>query len=220
MQDMQQSTQDYDPDHSKRVRISYALLISRISSPNHPSMYLTSLNFGSWSPSSAEVYKSVGGVGLLTPAGKERLIQGFGATDFENGLNAQFIVDREHIQGVMRFFALTANRFFETSPRRRVSAELCTVELPNQLEPILTAGELQQCTTTFRKVVQLGPNYEYHTMREVGTPTYRFFRLFDMFVPNAIYEKFANSKICRLLDTADIHRGFVRHSLIGRNVII
>lgn len=155
-------------------------------------------------------YCALGGGAMLTEAGKRLFEEQVDASNFEldphsGFFDARFQVDESHLNLVFEYFESGPNAIYEQDPTLDIRAELTGAE-PGH-ESIFTVAELKMI-----RVVPFGDVRQ--KPAEVGTdtsarasslmPTRRLFRIFELVMPNELFEKIQRSPNVRFLSDAEL----------------
>lgn len=202
------------------VRFSVANVFDKASCPGCAATKIAFVNKKSLTAGDV-IFKAIGGVSELTPLGMENLRTRFGAFDFEKGMDARFKIDAAFVDPVIEFFMRRDRAMFEIDLMRELEEELVGTELPGQTAGILTLEELKQIRLEYADSRHQPPGSELHrTVSDTaGIPTHRIFFLSNAIMPNAVYQKLADSKWCRVITSEDIQRGYTKDgSKLGGNL--
>lgn len=147
---------------------------------------------------------ALGGAAEVTPYGKEMIQVVYGA-EFQEGMDARFVINESHLQGVLNLFEDRDPLVYETDASREVKEELATKELPILDAPVLSEEEMTQVKVVYVKTVRQqssdGPGT---SAREGEIPTRRIFNVFEIVVPAVIFEKMAACPAIKILTSEEI----------------
>lgn len=155
-------------------------------------------------------YCALGGGAMLTEEGKRLLEEQVAASDFEldphtGFFDARFQIDASHLESVFEHFESGLNAIYEQNPTLDIRAEITGAE-PGH-ESIFTADEMKMI-----RVVPFGNIRQ--KQAEVGTdtsarasvdmPTRRLFRIFELVMPNELFEKLQLSWAVRFFSDEEL----------------
>lgn len=147
---------------------------------------------------------ALGGAAEVTPYGKE-MIQTVYRAEFQEEMDARFVIDESHLEGVLNLFANRDQLVYEIDASREVREELATKELPILDSPVLSEEEVAQVKVVYAKTVrQQSSGGAGTSAREGEVPTRRIFNLFELVVPAAIFEKIVACPAIKILTAEEI----------------
>ncbi len=191
----------------RRIRISIASLVPRLriagADPKDPPQY-----FGILRPGTKDKVQALGGGTTLTTAGRRYLEEHFGATNFEyeEEMDARFVVAEEHEEAVFRFFGNPDPKYFEVSPLREVLEEL-TMQEHEDHEPVLTEDDVR--SITFLAIdTSRQPPPENEAEQIAANPgkriSRRMFYRYEMVIPEHVFKKLQASGLIKFLTDAEV----------------
>lgn len=169
-----------------RVRVSIANLAPRVRCGDEV-FYLGILNRKQFEKGK-RVFSALGGAAELTDDGIAEL-QGSFAAELSEGRDARFIVQAKHLYDVMDLFDARRAEFYEIDPGRELGEDLGNIELPG-MPAVLSADEAAAITFNYigsqrQPVAKHGTS----ARESADIPSRRFFNLYEIVVPEAIFKK-------------------------------
>lgn len=191
------------------VRVSIGNLVPVFVAGSHRVAFpIGILNSGSYAKGKCLI-QPIGGAVELTDAGRQYLVERFGAHEFHKA-DARFLVDDEHLEKVFEFFTARNAEMFEVDPTRELREELSEGEFPKNeylpaIEPPLTPEEAGGLTPRFVRTVIQPFKDEAGTSPLAGKePSRRLFHLFEVEVTTEVMAKLATSLAIRVLTDEEV----------------
>lgn len=191
------------------IRISVANIAMRLRVFGSDEVrYLGILSPGAYKQGIRRV-QALGGGAHLTAAGQADLFVKFGAEDFEadgTRFDARFLAPNNHLESVLKWFEKRDPNMLEIDPLREIHEEL-TKEKLSGIPAVLTSQEVHSVNYLGLKTVRQPPPAEGRgtSMRErSGIPTRRLFYVFELRVPEFIFQKMLHSETIHFLSVEEV----------------
>lgn len=155
-------------------------------------------------------YCALGGRAMLTETGKSLLQQAVAASEFEfdpytGFFDARFRIDAIHLESVFEHFEAGPNSSYEQDPTLDIVAELTGTEPGHEV--IFTADEMEMIRvvlfgTVRQKPAEIGTETSVRASSEMST--HRLFRIFELVMPNELFEKLQLSSAVRFFSDEEL----------------
>lgn len=195
------------------IRISVANLVPRLIVEETGETHFIGLLNRRHFQKGHRVYGAIGGAAEMTIAGKVLLILAQGAT-FEKERDARFLIQQSNLKSVLTYFEDRDQTICEIDPIREIQEELTGTELP-EIPPVLTENQASQIQVQYARSVY--PRDSLNVARnwngEGQMPTVHYFHLFEMIVPQTIFEILCGHPAIKLFtekELASTQMGLVR----------
>lgn len=192
--------------HPTDVRFSVSNLCWKIYDPSINELYSVGiLNPKAYTQGERRV-QALGGAALLEEAGRQHLIDRYGAHSFEE-TDARFRAPRESVEEITRFFLdyETNGELFELDPMRELIEELGSQEKYDKHSPVLSGRELARVTPLYAKtLIQPLPQAEGTSDRGKGQENRRIFRIHTLAAPGDVISRLRNSAVIRFLRDGEL----------------
>lgn len=193
----------------EKVRVSVSNLVHRIRVRETGEAYQIAMrNEKVWREKGEGKYQALGGAVKVTEEGKASLIATHGAEfgiagrPVEEADDARFMLNvkergEENVDAVMDAFSVQDPTLFEDDVLRETHEDLVSAG-------ILTEEEFAQISARYEGAVSPLKWKDKTSERETGTPSERIFHLFELEVPEAVFQKMRESEVLRILSSEDI----------------
>lgn len=188
-----------------KVRISVANLAPRLRVGRHGAPHYFGLLNRKAFEKGRRLLTALGGAALMTPQGITWLESTVKA-ELQEGSDARLVVKMEYLEQVLRQFEARDPEFCELDPRREITEELATKELPIQDRPVVSPVDLSDIDVVYVATVRqpLAKSGKSTSARETDIPSRRLFYLFDLIVTPAILTKFEASPAVAMLNEEEV----------------
>lgn len=193
----------------EKVRVSVSNLVHRVRVRETGETYQIAMrNEKVWKEKGEGKYQALGGAAKMTEEGKEALMEEYGAEfglpgrPLEEADDARFMLtlkeqEENKVSNVMDAFSVQDPSLFEDNVLRETHEDLVSAG-------ILTEEEFSQVVARYEGAVSPLKWEEKTSERETGTPSERIFHLFELDVPEAVFQKMQESESLRILTKEDI----------------
>lgn len=202
------STFEKTPSREK-VRVSVSNLVHRVRVRETGETHQIAMrNEKVWQEKEEKKYQALGGAAKMTPKGKQMLINEYGAQfglpgrPIEEANDSRFILSVKNqeeaiLPKVLDSFSVQDTKLFESDVLREVHEDLVGAG-------VLSEEEFQTISATYEGAVSPIRWKETTSERETGTPSERIFHLFEIEVPQVVYEKMQQADALHFLSAADV----------------
>lgn len=198
-----------------RVRVSVGLLAPRVVIEETGEQCFIGVLAPSHYAKGKLVIQPLGGAAELTALGVVELSGRVGASEFhrnkESGIDARFVIDDSRLEEVMNFFEARDPRFSDIDPGREIVEELTGFELPGNdalpaIPPVLTKEMVGHIGISYARTVRQAFSDELgtSTLARADTPSRRLFHLFDLTIPQRIFDRLSRWEATRLLSEEEV----------------
>lgn len=193
----------------EKVRVSVSNLVHKIRVRESGETYQIAMrNEKVWKEKGEGKYQALGGAAKMTKEGKAALINQYGAEfglpgrPLEEADDARFMLSlegqgKQNVSDVLDAFSVLDPSLFEDDVLRETHEDLVSTG-------VISEEEFSQIAARYEGAVSPLKWKEKTSERETGTPSERIFHLFELEVPEAIFQKMQESESLRVLSEEDI----------------
>ena len=193
----------------EKVRVSVSNLVHKLRVRETGETYQIAMrNEKVWKEKGEGKYQALGGAAKMTEEGRAALIKEYGAEfglpgrPLEEADDARFMLNlkdqrENNVSAVMDAFSVQDPSLFEDDVLRETHEDLVSAG-------ILTEEEFSQIAARYEGAVSPLKWKDKTSERETGTPSERIFHLFELEVPEAVFQKMQESESLRILTKDDI----------------